>query len=245
MSAPDRQLVLTACALLALQAEQQRRGTAGPRAARACVARLVLAGYLDAARALAVELGMSPLHPRVRVVALSGFTGATAAEVLDAIDAALPRPLQQLVAAADADEIWVILLPADSASALAVIERIRARRAPGARLLVSDELDVGEISVHRPGIRRSLQQMAPGEDRDLARPEIPGSARAVPAALVALPAWWERKRRRLRRLAISGTGKAAIPWLNEFLSHLKEFVQPKHDCYSSRASAALESGPAQ
>ena len=176
MNAPDRQLVLTARSLLALQAEQQRRGTAGPRAARACVARLVLAGYLDAARALAVELGMSPLYPRVRVVALSGFTGATAAEVLDAIDAALPRALQQLVAATDADEIWVILRPADWVSALAVIERIRARRAPDARLLVSGELDVGEISVHRPGIRRSLQDMAPGEDRDLARPEIPGSA---------------------------------------------------------------------
>ena len=145
MNAHDRQLVLTACSLLALQAEQQRRGTAGPRAARGCVARLVLAGYLDAARALAVELGMSPLHPRVRVVALSGLTGTTAAEVLDAIDAALPRRLQQLVAAAEADEIWMILLPADSARAIAVIERVRAIRAPEACLLVSAELDVGEI----------------------------------------------------------------------------------------------------
>jgi len=173
MNTPDRRLVLAACSLLALQAEQQGRGTAGPRAARACVARLVLAGYLDAARALAVELGMSPLHPRVQVVALAGLTGATAEEVLDAIEAALPRRLQQLVAAADADEIWVILSPADSAGALTVIERVRASRAPQARLLVSVELDVGEISVHRPGMRRSLQNMAPGEHRDLARPATP------------------------------------------------------------------------
>jgi PucR family transcriptional regulator, purine catabolism regulatory protein len=169
MNAPDRQLVLAACSLLALQAEQQRRGTAGPRAARACVARLVLAGYLDAARALAVELGMSPLQPRVRVVALSGLTGAVAEEILDAIDAALPRPLQQLVAAADADEIWAILRPGDSVSALAVIERVRSLRAPDARLLISDELDVREISVHRPGMRRGLLEMAPGAVRDLAR----------------------------------------------------------------------------
>jgi purine catabolism regulator len=171
MNAHDRQLVLTACSLLALQAEQQRRGTAGPRAARACVARLVLAGHLDAARALAAELGMSPLHPRVRVVALSGLTGTTAEEVLDASRRALPRRLQQLVAAADAEEIWAILQPADSASAIAIIDRVRALRAPDARLLVSDQLDVGEISVHRPGIRRSLQEMAPGEERDLARPQ--------------------------------------------------------------------------
>jgi len=176
MNAPDRQLVLAACSLLALQAEQQRRGTAGPRAARDCVARLVLAGYLDAARALAVELGMSPLHPRVTVVALSRLTGATAEEVLDAIEAALPRQLQQLVAAADADEIWVILRPADSANVLAVIDRVRASRAPDARLLVSVELDVGEICVHRPGMRRRLQEMAPGEERDLAHVESPGSA---------------------------------------------------------------------
>jgi purine catabolism regulator len=175
MNVHDRQLVLTACSLLALQAEQQRRGTAGPRAARACVARLVLAGHLDAARALAVELGMSPLHPRVRVAALSGLTGTTAEEVLDAIEAALPRRLQQLVAAADAEEIWAILQPTDSANALAIIERVRALRAPDARLLVSDELDVAEISVHRPGMRRGLQEMAPGEERDLARPQTPGS----------------------------------------------------------------------
>ena len=174
MNAPDRQLVLTACSLLALQSEQQRRGAAGPRAARACVARLVLAGYLDAARALAVELGMAPLHPRVRVVALSGLAGATAEEVLDAVNAGLPRSLHQLVAAADADEIWAILRPADTAGVLAVVERVRAIRAPDARLLVSGELDVGEISVHRPGMRRGLRDMAPGQDRDLARPQTPG-----------------------------------------------------------------------
>jgi PucR family transcriptional regulator, purine catabolism regulatory protein len=115
---------------------------------------------------------MAPLHPRVRVVALSGLTGATADEVLDAIDAALPRPLQQLVAAADADEIWAILRPADTTSALVIIERVRA---PDACLLVSDELDAAEISAHRPGMRRHLQEMAPGEERDLARPSTPPS----------------------------------------------------------------------
>ena len=187
MNTPDRQLVLTARSLLALQAEQQRRGTAGPRAARACVARLVLAGYLDAARALAVELGMPPLQSRVRLVAMSGFTGATAEEVLDAIEAALPRPLQQLVAAADADEIWVTLRPAASASALAVIKRVRASRAPDARLVVSDELEVGEIPLHRPGMRRGLQEMAPGQWRDLARPQTPGSAGISLEPLLSYP----------------------------------------------------------
>ncbi|MBM7092739.1 hypothetical protein JTP67_30400, partial [Streptomyces sp. S12] len=42
MRGADRQLVLTACALLALHSEQQRRGTAAARASRACVARLVM-----------------------------------------------------------------------------------------------------------------------------------------------------------------------------------------------------------
>lgn len=37
MNGPDRQLTLTACALLALQSEQHRRLVAGTRATRACV----------------------------------------------------------------------------------------------------------------------------------------------------------------------------------------------------------------
>ena len=175
MRTSARQIVLTACALLALQAEQQRRGTAGPRAARACVARLVLAGYLDAARALAVECGMSAPTSRVRVVALSGLTGgATTEDVLDALDTALPRSLEQLLAAADVDEIWAILPLSDAPGALQCLERVRGLRAPDARLLVSAELEVAEISAHRPGLRRRLQEMAPGTVCDLARPQAAG-----------------------------------------------------------------------
>ncbi|MGW4202319.1 PucR family transcriptional regulator ligand-binding domain-containing protein, partial [Streptomyces sp. NPDC004726] len=73
MKAPDRQLVLTACALLALQSEQRRRGVTAARTARACVARLLLSGHLDAARALAAELGLPAIAPRVRPLGLAGL----------------------------------------------------------------------------------------------------------------------------------------------------------------------------
>ncbi len=170
MRAPDRSLVLTACALLALQTHQHRRGTAGPRAARDCLARLVLAGYLDAARALGADLGMPPLSARVRLVAFSGLAGATADEVLDAIDADLPRALQQLVVAVDVDEIWAVVPAAGAALALPALAQVREQRAPQARLLVSTELEVAEISAHRPSLRRQLREMVPGSVRDLACP---------------------------------------------------------------------------
>ena len=70
----------------------------------------------------------------------------------------------------------MILRAVDSARALAVIKRVSAIRAPDARLLVSLELNVAEISVPRSGMRRSLQEMAPGEERDLTRLRIPGPA---------------------------------------------------------------------
>lgn len=168
MRAPDQALVLTACALLALQTEQHRRGTAGPRVARACVARLILAGYLDAARALGADLGLTPLTHRVRVVALSGLSGATAEDVLDGVDGALPRIPHQFVAAADSDEIWAIIPAADAGVMLPELDGVRVARAPHARLLCSAELDVREIPATLPGLRRQLHGMAAGTVRDLA-----------------------------------------------------------------------------
>src|SRR5674476_1216080 len=67
MRAHDQQFVLTACSLLALQSEQYRRGIAGPRNSRACVARLVTTGYVDAARSLSGDLGLEALPTTARI----------------------------------------------------------------------------------------------------------------------------------------------------------------------------------
>lgn len=86
MQAPDRQLLLTACALLALHSEHNRRGADGARAARACVVRLLMAGYPDAARALAAELGLPPTAPRVRVLGFAGPPDRAGDDLLDVLE---------------------------------------------------------------------------------------------------------------------------------------------------------------
>ena len=173
MRPPDRQLVLAAGALLALQAEVQRRGDAGPRAARSCVAHLVLGGYPDAARALASELGMAPVPARVRLVLVTGLAGVSADEVLDAIDAGLPRSRHPLVAVAVLGELWALVPLADSARALSRIATVSALRAPAARLVASADLDVGQVSRHRDGLRRAVREQEPGTTLDLSLTAAP------------------------------------------------------------------------
>ncbi|MGA5699079.1 PucR family transcriptional regulator [Peterkaempfera bronchialis] len=167
MQPPDRQLVLTACALLALQSEQQRRGIAASRASRACVARLLLAGYVDAARALAAELGLSAAPPRVRVLGLAGLTGAGADEVLDALEPAAARDRRQLLAAAEPDEVWALLGPADAPAALDAARRLATERWTGARTLLGAEAALPELHRQLPALRRTLAALPAGAVRDL------------------------------------------------------------------------------
>lgn len=165
MRGADRQLVLTACALLALQSEQQRRGTAAARASRACVARLVLTGYVDAARSLAAELGLPALPPRVRAAGLAGPTGSPD-EVLDALESGAAHEHRPLLAVAEPDELWTLTDPAD---APAVLEA--ARRAPEdggtVRILLGPETDLAELHRTLPVLRRTLATLPAGAVRDL------------------------------------------------------------------------------
>jgi purine catabolism regulator len=174
MNVHDRQLVLTACSLLALQAEQQRRGTAGPRAARACVARLVLAAIWTRLVHWRWSWGCR------RCTLGSGW------RLCRGLPAPPPKKswTRSRRRCPAGSNNWSPRgrggnlgdPPAGGLGQRPCRHRTRPRppRA-GRRLLVSDELDVAEISVHRPGMRRGLQEMAPGEERDLARPQTPGS----------------------------------------------------------------------
>lgn len=166
MRAPDRQVVLTACALLALQSEQQRRGIAASRASRACVARLLLAGYVDAARSLAAELGLSAIPPRVRVLGLAGFTGA-ADDLLDTLEPAGARDRGQLIAAADPDEVWALLRPADAPAALEAARVLAAEHSSAATAMLGPETGLSELHRQLPALRRSLAALPAGAARDL------------------------------------------------------------------------------
>lgn len=165
MRGADRQLVLTACALLALHSEQQRRGTAAARASRACVARLVMTGHTAAAHSLAADLGLTGLPPRVRALGLTGLTGAPD-DLLDALEPAAGRDRRPLLAAAEPDEVWALVAPAD---APAVLDAARAAAGSDgtARVLLGTETELTELHRSMPVLRRTLTALPAGTVRDL------------------------------------------------------------------------------
>ncbi|MFJ4767858.1 PucR family transcriptional regulator [Streptomyces uncialis] len=173
MKAPDRQLVLTACALLALQSEQRRRGVAAARTARACVARLVLSGHLDAARSLGADLGLPAIASRVRLLAVAGLTGGTD-EALDVLEPAA-GPGRQLLAVAEPDEVWVLAGPDDTQALRVAVRRLTTERLPGARAVLGLPADAAELHRRLPALTRTLAAVPPGTWRDLADDGTPAA----------------------------------------------------------------------
>ncbi len=87
ISATSRHVVLTACALLSLDAVRGRRRGEAEMASRAAVAQLLDLGEIAAARQLAARLRITVPEGPVRVVAIDGVDGDTA---LDAVATAWP-----------------------------------------------------------------------------------------------------------------------------------------------------------
>ncbi|MCM2393594.1 PucR family transcriptional regulator [Streptomyces albipurpureus] len=174
MKAPDRQLVLTACALLALQSEQRRRGITAARTARACVARLLLSGHLDAARSLAADLGLPAIAPRVRLLAMAGLTDGTD-DVLDVLEPAAAGRGRQLLAVAEPAEVWALTGGDDVAAVRAAALRLTAERPRGARAVLGPETSVTELHRQLPALRRTLAAVPPGTLRDHAVHGTPGA----------------------------------------------------------------------
>ena len=168
MRAHDQQLVLTACSLLALQSEQYRRGIAGPRSARACVARLLTTGYVDAARSLSGDLGLGVLPAGVRILAVVGLGEGRGDDLQDALEQAVPRRRSQLLASGGSDDLWVLLREADVVAVLEGVRRFVTSHAPGARGVVSALSPIGEVARQIALMQQSLSVVGPGQLRDLA-----------------------------------------------------------------------------
>ncbi|GAA0671616.1 PucR family transcriptional regulator [Kitasatospora atroaurantiaca] len=171
MKGPDRQLVLTACALLALQSEQRWRGVAAARASRDCVARLLMTGHIDAARSLAADLGLPAVPPRLRVLAVAG---PAVDDVLDVLEPS-PAPDRRLLpAVGETDAVWALLPPGDAEAVLRVI----AERFPEAGALLGPETGPAELHRQLPALRRSLAALPAGTARDLA--DVPAAPSLEP-----------------------------------------------------------------
>ncbi|RBQ18919.1 PucR family transcriptional regulator [Spongiactinospora rosea] len=178
MRARDRQLVLAACSLLALQDEHRRRGMAGARAGRDAVARLLLLGHPAAARDLAADLGLPGPPTRLRVAAVAG-AGTAGPELLDAVETALPRDRRHVLAAVGPDEVWTLVPAGDVPAVQACVTEFVAGAGAGGRAVVSPELAVRDLAGHLPGLRAALARTGAGSVRDLARENGPGTAPAL------------------------------------------------------------------
>ena len=120
MRLPDRQLVLAACALLALQLDQRHQAVARARVQQACVLRLVLGGQVAAARSLSADLGLDTVPVRCRLVAVALPPSVGADDLLDRweqVDFAGPIWVTE-----EASVVWV--LGAEPATA-AVLDDLR------------------------------------------------------------------------------------------------------------------------
>jgi PucR family transcriptional regulator, purine catabolism regulatory protein len=171
MRAQDQQLILAACSLLALQSEQYRRGTAGPRSSRACVARLVTTGYVDAARSLCGDLGLGALPSSVRILAVAGLGQGRGDDLYDAVARTVPPARSQLLAIGGSDDLWVLLPDSDVASVLDSVRRFLLSQAKAARGVVSALTPLGEVARQAGLVRQGLNVVRPGQLRDLAERE--------------------------------------------------------------------------
>lgn len=168
MHAHDQRLVLAACSLLALQSEQYRRGIAGPRSSRACVARLVSTVYVDAARSLSGDLGLGALPSSVRVLAVVGLGEGRGDDLQDAVEQSLPRRRSQVLAIAGSDDLWVLLRDNCVAPVLRTVRRFVSSQAGGARAVVSTLAPLGEVVRQTALVQQALTVVQPGQLRDLA-----------------------------------------------------------------------------
>jgi purine catabolism regulator len=74
----DRQIIMTVCVLLSLKAAQEQESAATAAALGSAVTKLFLAGYVDAGRALAPDLGLVVPTGAVRVLVVRGEADAAA-----------------------------------------------------------------------------------------------------------------------------------------------------------------------
>lgn len=159
MSHADRQTVLTASALLALQTEQEHRADAGPRGLRAGAVRLLLAGKVRAAQLLLTESGMPcpPTWVRLLLVEL-GRPGDD-----DTVDG-----LERSLAARPGPAVWVLPRETGLLAALAGavdeagLRDWLAQTVPDARAVVSAPVRLEDLGRVDAALADTAGRLAPG-----------------------------------------------------------------------------------
>ncbi len=151
----QRRVVLTAAALLSLDAVRHQRSQSAREATRRCVALLVDDGLADAARRLATATGVPPPPREVSVLAVRGRDSN---DLVGAVERWCPEALSVMV---DRGAAWC-LLPAGHGG-LDDLEAALAGTDPTAAAVVSGLVAVEAAGAARPRTQRALEAVAPGE----------------------------------------------------------------------------------
>ena len=167
---PQRRVVLTAVALLSLDVVRHQRTQSAREATRRCVALLVDAGLVDAARRLAADTGAPSPRREVSVLALRGRDSS---DLVDGVERWCPEALSVMV---DRRAAWC-LLP-DGHPELDGLESQLGTIDPTAVAVVSELVVLEAVGSVRPRIQRALETTSPG---DLIRPRPTGGV--VPGAV--------------------------------------------------------------
>jgi purine catabolism regulator len=99
LSRTHRQVIMTACALLALKLQQNLELATASAVLESSVAKLLIEGHMEAARSIAPDAGILALPDRVRLLTIDG----------ESFLAGTGRELARVVTSLEADEAWADL----------------------------------------------------------------------------------------------------------------------------------------
>lgn len=180
LAAPDRQVIMTVCTLLALKARQREAASDAAAVLEAAVAKLVLHGHTEAARILAEDAGHPELPRRMRVLALAVPGDSVPGQLLLAAPALKPAPgvpplrarMLDCTLRHERDGVLYVLLPEDGSTGAgdtgagtshawneAADVPAEPAELSGA---VSDPVSLSEVPGVLPGLRRALAQAPAG-----------------------------------------------------------------------------------
>jgi purine catabolism regulator len=155
LDAPRRHVVLTACALLSIDAVLRQRQESARDATHRCVATLADLGLVDAARRLAAEVGAPALGNECQVLVVRSRDS-------DATVAVLRQWCEHVLAVRiDPAVVW-FLIPADHASFRELETTLRAID-PAAVAAMSEPVRLEACGAVRTRLLASLDAKAPGE----------------------------------------------------------------------------------
>ena len=170
LAAPDRQVIMTVCTLLALKARQREAASGAASVLEAAVAKLLLHGHTEAARILAEDAGHAELPRRVRVLALAADGDRAVEQLLQAAPALVPAlgvpPVPDGVTGCalrhERDGVLYVLVPEDGVRDLGRETAHLTAEVPEMSGAVSDPVGLAEVPGVLSGLRRALGQAPAG-----------------------------------------------------------------------------------